>query len=247
MPICAGAVQTTPTTLDMISRQILEVHAELKDHKETVARNVTLLNNRLDVVEDLLERISKLETENGHLKAQVLNLEEKVDSFEQQSNSNFVEVFGVPEIENDTTSTTDVMLDLFSKALSLNFNDSAIDSCYRMKKNHLVTKSTRKPAGILVKMNNSRDVDLIISGKLKLGKQLTTDLINLKPTIPTTPIFINVRLTSIRREIYNAAKTIKISKAYRYLWIRNGNVYMRKAKGTPLIQIRAIKDLNNIT
>lgn len=59
-------------------------------------------------------------------------------------------------------------------------------------------------------------------------------------------IFINDSLTSYNRALFKEASKLKSSHHYKYLWIRNSSILMRKSDGKPVIRIDSFEDLQKL-
>ena len=59
-------------------------------------------------------------------------------------------------------------------------------------------------------------------------------------------IFINDSLTYETRKLYNAAKMVKIDKKFKFLWIKNSTIMMRKREGDRVVFVRSFGDLEKI-
>jgi hypothetical protein len=51
-------------------------------------------------------------------------------------------------------------------------------------------------------------------------------------------VYINESLTPFNRKLYAKARNLKSEKKVKYLWVRDGNIYVRKTDGSDRITIR---------
>lgn len=60
----------------------------------------------------------------------------------------------------------------------------------------------------------------------------------------TSPVCINESLTFLLVKIYAAAREIKKEKNYRFLWMRDGKILLRKEENSPVIVLTKLEDIN---
>lgn len=87
--------------------------------------------------------------------------------------------------------------------------------------------------------------------KTNLMTKLSTKRIKLRTdvifgTTDKTSIFINETLSIDNRRIFNAARITKKRLKYDFLWINNGNIMIRKEKGSDGVIIRSVEDLDKL-
>jgi hypothetical protein len=56
-------------------------------------------------------------------------------------------------------------------------------------------------------------------------------------------IYINESLTPTNRKLHAEVRKFKQENNYKYVWVKGGNIYLRKADGNQRHHIRSIKDL----
>ncbi|CAG4985231.1 unnamed protein product [Colias eurytheme] len=61
-----------------------------------------------------------------------------------------------------------------------------------------------------------------------------------------TDIYFNERLTQENRHLFRAARQQTKASGYKYCWIKNGVVYIRKQEGNPAIAIKKPEDLHQL-
>ncbi|CAH2088836.1 unnamed protein product [Euphydryas editha] len=61
-----------------------------------------------------------------------------------------------------------------------------------------------------------------------------------------TPVFISEHLTSASRDIHAAARLFAKEKQYRYVWSRNGNIFLRKSAASDVIFVKSKNILKNL-
>jgi len=123
---------------------------------------------------------------------------------------------------------------LFSLATNVKFDDSDIHSLK-----------------IINKKNNSRIVSCkLVSLELKNfilknRKKFNTKLVN-KDERESGKIYVNDCLTFYYRSLFYNTKETARAKEYKYVWVKNSNIFVRKKDGDNRVLIRNLKDLESL-
>lgn len=79
----------------------------------------------------------------------------------------------------------------------------------------------------------------IKSSKLKLHHAYLTEDTD-------TNIFINDSLTKLQRKLLNDTKLFKNEKKYKYVWVKNGRILLKKDDESRTITIKSRGDLDDV-
>lgn len=71
----------------------------------------------------------------------------------------------------------------------------------------------------------------------------TTDFLR---SAPTAPVFINEHLTAKNKNILYEAKKVKKERGFKYVWVRNAKIFVRKNDNTIAMHIRSLSDLDKL-
>lgn len=196
--------------------------------------NTGLLKEQTEKISEYIDKIDQLTSENKALKDRVQLLENKLDDSDQYSRRNCVEIQGVPVKDNDVMQTVrDV-----GKALGLDIDDTMVDSCHTLGKK----PNSKDPPGIIVKFVRRMDADTLMA-KRRAKRDFSTRHLSL-PT--DNPIYLNESLTPLRRKLLAMARDEKRKQGYKWLWVRRGNIYLRKVDNGPVVVIKCLADLGKI-
>lgn len=192
--------------------------------------------------DELLSRNRELETtcnklvnENLMLKNELKEVKEEIQRFDKRSNEHKIELHGIPQHQNE--NVTEIVL-----KIAENFEEQIkmedIDEAYRTKQN----KDNRKNFPIVISFVRKSIREKFLAMRKK--RSLYTDEIGFKGI--RTQIFINEYLTKKRKELLWRTKKMKIEKKYKFLWIKNGNIFIRKSENSEIIRIDSEEDLDKI-
>ncbi|XP_046686224.1 uncharacterized protein LOC124371900 [Homalodisca vitripennis] len=171
--------------------------------------------------------MESLTLENVQLKKKVAALENRVEEMEQYSRSNCVEIHGIPE--EKTENVVSVVKEV-GKALDMPITDSMIDACHRLGRR---SGPNNQPAAIIVKFVRRLDKEELMK-KRTVKKNFSTRHINMTTD---SQIYINESLSPARRRLFVMAREAKKTKNFKYLWVRNGKILMRRDDGQPVIHV----------
>lgn len=194
---------------------------------------------------------NNLHHENDKLKNDLLSLQERVDASEeqvlelrsqigrqqQQARINNLEIVGLPQTSSD--SPTDIVLKIAAYA-GVELRHEDIESAHRVQPQNAVAG---RPKPIVVKLRERMCKDKLLSG-LKRKKGICTKDIGIDGL--EKKFFVNEHLTPENKQLFNKTKLFAREKAFKFVWIRNCNIFLRKNEESPAINIRFEKDLVKI-
>ena len=64
---------------------------------------------------------------------------------------------------------------------------------------------------------------------------------------PITRFFIAESMTTKNKELFKKCLDARKSLNYKFIWINQGRIYLRKSSDTPAKLIAAVKDIDNLT
>ncbi|XP_039287801.1 uncharacterized protein LOC120352170 [Nilaparvata lugens] len=181
-----------------------------------------------------LEKIDSQALEINILKKQNHNLQRAVSDLQQYTRSNCLELHNYPQEKNEDLIG---VVKSVSKALGHELTDMQIDNCHR-----LPTRDQKKTPPIIIKLTRRIDKEEILRRR-RVKRDFSTRHLNLPSDIP---LYVNESLAPERRKVLALAKVAKTEKAYKYLWIRNGKILMRKSDGKPVISLETVDDLDKL-
>lgn len=168
---------------DRVREEVMQLHAVL----EKKDAEITQLNTRID------------------------DLELKLDQAEQYSRRNCIRIAGLPESENE--DTTSVTMELINDTMALDppLELQEVDRLHRVGK-----PDSQKPRGIIVKFATYRSRARVFSAKAALSDK------RFGPT--QTKVYINDDLTRLRAKLLYEARKLKKQKLIHDAWTREGTV-----------------------
>lgn len=241
-----SSAQEGTLTLDDIMKVLNEIKEEQKKNVIDFNTSYEALNTKIDEstniiqigmtrIEDYVAKIEDLQKENVTLKKKVTLLEARVEDMEQYSRRNCVELQGIPEDKNENVVE---IVKSVGNALKMEITDSMIDTCHRVGK-----KIDAKPRVIIVKFVRRMDKEALVKMRREKRSDFSTRHLNMPSDLP---VYINESLSPAKRRLLGQARQMKRDRSYKYLWLRNGVILMRKQEGSPVIEIKHLEDLSGL-
>ncbi|XP_026315834.1 uncharacterized protein LOC113227170 [Hyposmocoma kahamanoa] len=180
------------------------------------------------------ETFSDLEQQNSTLKAEINSFKRRIESIEKMSRSSNVEIQAVPEKRSENVLT--IVKNLYT-TVNLPMSDCDIIACRRVAK---MSTSSNRPRNILVTLPSVRHRDNLISSVKRYNKTHSNDQLNSEHVgVPgeKSNIYVAEHLSAETKELHAATRQAARGK-YKYVWVKFGNIYVRKDDSSPVILIK---------
>lgn len=210
-------------------------NAAFESLNKTVEENTSVIRQQNEKVDKYCDMIDKLINENMQLKQKLKNLEDRLDDLEQYGRSNSVEIQGVPQEPNENVLT--VVKDV-GRALNMNITDEMVDACHRLGRR----SNGGHPPGIIVKFVRRFDKDEILKQR-RVKRNLSTRHMGRNDD---RPIYVNESLSPSRRRLLAAAKVVQKQKNFKFLWVRNGKIFLRREENAPVTVVTSQAELDKL-
>uniref|UniRef100_T1I2R5 FP protein C-terminal domain-containing protein n=1 Tax=Rhodnius prolixus TaxID=13249 RepID=T1I2R5_RHOPR len=174
----------------------------------------------------LKDMINKLEKQNLLLKSELIQTQ-------QSTHYNAIKILNFPNAEKEDP------LEVFKKVCGLinfDFNFEFINDCFCLN-----AKNNKFPPMIIIKFLREKD-------KLSLLKFLKEKKIRLKADMfekgnSSVPIYISEFLSPELNQLFKDARSFKRSDKLKYVWVRNGRIFVKVSENSKPKIIRSNLDL----
>ncbi|KAH9637547.1 hypothetical protein HF086_010958 [Spodoptera exigua] len=246
------------TSVAELLSEIRELRQEIRDLKQN-SNDVYLLRQDVQDLKTELANLSPdfsqyfakfnstLEAKDQEIKSLKLKLSQfqtTLSVLEQSSLRNEIEVCGVPE--QSFENLTHILLTL-SQKLNVDLQDTDIDVISRAGPRPKIGNDLTGSRPIVVKLIRKAKRDELLKAA-RSRKNLTTE--NIVNTTPSN-IYLNERVTKEKRLLFREARARTRTYGFRFCWLRDGNIYIRKNESGPsgqfpAIRIQSIEDLDKL-
>ena len=209
---------------DLLSK-FADIHARILDLSSAFEISKIHVQENTASIKTLTESNASLKNDNADLKSELAVLKSEVNEVQQYLRVNNLEVVGLQEPDEDTCDEENllrVFKSLDHEEFGREFVKEDIDI------SHVVPSKRKDERRVVIVKFLSRKVKFAIQ-KGKKGKR------DLK--LDGNIIFINDHLSPTNRSLFAAASEKKRILDYKYLWTRNGSIFMRKSDISPVIAI----------
>lgn len=163
-------------------------------------------------------------------------LQQKLNDLERHTKKKNVIISGIPFHNNENIG---VIFQNIQSAVHSNIKETDIMAIHRLKSNRSEgTDSTS--SNIIVAFKNT-DVKSEFMAKKKSKSKLSTRDLGIDG--PMRTIFINDQLTEADGKLFYQARKFKKDNIFKYVWTRNGLIFMRKTDSSKILHIRNEHDL----
>jgi hypothetical protein len=223
-----GLTQIKATLENMFTKQFENINDKLD-------KTLQQLQNATKEIEQLKLINRELKEENKELKERADQMEIEIHHLAQYSRNRNIELHGIPEQQGEKIEEIVIQV---GKKLQVDFNNSDFVAHRIGMNNH--RKNIPRP--IIVQFDKRKIRDNI----LKNGKQskLSTKDINMQ--FMDNPLYVNENLSPYFKKLFHQAKQLKTSHGFRYIWIANSKILVKKQEGSKPVCIGSEKDLKKI-
>lgn len=192
-----------------------------------------------------IQLLEEKEKENTLLKSQVTQLQKKIHKLNHDSLRSDLEILGVTKTPSENpyhlVLTTASMIGVELDERDIDYVSRAGP---RQKADANGKDQLPRPLVISFTRRSKREQFL------KQAKaRRTLDSRNVVGSGPERKLFVNERLTAEARRLFRSTREWAKQNAYKYCWVKNGQVYIRKRdtrEGSPPIHIRSCEDLQRL-
>ncbi|XP_026744662.1 putative leucine-rich repeat-containing protein DDB_G0290503 [Trichoplusia ni] len=231
------------TVISTINQELLPIKEEIEGIRESMFFMNAKFEDLKKGHESSKETVKKLEQENQELKTTVVELNERLNNLEQQSRSNNLEVQCVPENKNENVYSIIAQL---ARVVNCDISEKDVVHCTRIAKTN---SSSTRPRSIIVQLSTIRKRDELLAATIKYNKTNPQDKLNcshLGYAGPITPVYVAEHLSPTNRALHAATRIKAKEKNYKYIWVRNGRIFVRKTDGEEVLQIKTKNGLSKI-
>ncbi|CAG4966886.1 unnamed protein product [Colias eurytheme] len=220
---------------NMVSDQLKSIQHEISSFKESL----NFFNAQFELLKTSLDErnvlVDELKNENNKLKSTVLDLGTRLHIVEQQLRENNIEINGIPENKGEILSNT---LGQLAKTVGAPLDDSDILHVTRVAK---YNKDSSRPRSVIAKLRSTRIRDTVLAAVSKYNKNNPENKLSsqhLGIAGRKSPVFVSEHLTPANKQLHAATRQKAKELGYRFVWIRNAKIFVRKHEFGQVLTIR---------
>lgn len=188
--------------------------------------------------ETLETKVNQLELRQQESSQHVKLLEDRLDFFERSSRSTCLEIRNIPTSQAESKTSLASTFLKTAKALNVDIQPAELKDVFRIK--------SKDPAArtIIVDLTSVLLKEKVIAMFKKFnrgGSRFTTEHLHIAG--PAKPVFISENLSNKMKRLFFLAREFAKENQYRFCWVTNGNIFLRKKEGALLIRVTCEADL----
>ncbi|CAH2096667.1 unnamed protein product [Euphydryas editha] len=191
--------------------------------------SLSFINVQYEEIKTMMEEktatIDQLRKDNEHLKSSMRELNNKLNIVEMHMRESNVEINGIPEHKSENLVNTVLQL---GKVVSHQLSTEDVQCVTRVAK---LNKNNDRPRSVVVKLRSARQRDELLAAvvnfnKANVGDKLSSHHLGIGGA--KKPVFVSEHLTPTNKSLHAAARIKAKQMNYRFTWVRNGRVYVRR-------------------
>uniref|UniRef100_A0A0A9WQ01 Tropomyosin n=1 Tax=Lygus hesperus TaxID=30085 RepID=A0A0A9WQ01_LYGHE len=216
---------------------VVEDLRDLPNSFKSLEASVQFMSDKFDgfqsTVSELNQKVKSCEDKNAALEKQVIELQNRLNSYEQRARKMNVEINGIPSARGENCSAIVANLAIKLGAAV------KIEQAFRAG---IQRESDMRPRSIIATLGSDSEREELVALARK-NKHVTTMFLRDNFNDQTGKIYINDHLTRENKHLFFLARKTARDKSYKYVWTTHCTIYMRKDDQTGAVIIRSADDL----
>lgn len=251
-------LNTLNSSLNELKFDVTAIKTSTTNELTSINANINTLNNNIiasnnaireemanaflkltEAISTLTTQVNDLKQESESKEIRIRTLENKVNSMEQQLLNKNIEI---KNIKHNNMEPSQVIKTI-AASVNVNITDSDISNAYKIKNYEKIIvefSSLNKKKELMSKINKHRVSGTLFKNNID-GQQKSDDINNSNNTI-----YINDQLTAHNRRLLWQAKSKAKELGWKFVWVREGNIFAKKNENSSPILIRNTCDIELI-
>lgn len=243
------------TKFDEVKALIKGLEISFGKKSEEMLDKISQLTNRISTLEDNLaeqtQATNNLHQVNEELRAENRTLKDGLDEMDQRARLCNIEIQNLPEKKGENLIH---VVETIGKVIGVPIPASCITDVHRVAHN----QSTQKAKNVIVHLSTKRLRDDVIAAS-RSRRGLTASQVQAAAAggatahsstegsvPPSSRIYINEHLTLRNKILYAKTRARSAEKSYKYTWVKNAAILVRKDENSRVITVRRDEDLQKL-
>lgn len=222
-----------------------ENNPTLKDLYNVLKGMVESLNFLSAQYEESKQKINRLEKENEHLKKESDSINKRLQHLEteyyyqqQQQLQKHITIHGIPKQKVENLKNVIIKV---ANTLKVDLTEQEIISCRMIN-----GKNNANPTPIIVVELSDEEKKLEISNKYKTNGPIIVPQVIKNSSEEHRRVYINDYLCSYYKNLLEETKKVKQQYNVKFVWIKNGIIYVRQNENAVSYKIKNYTDLDSL-
>ncbi|CAG5018519.1 unnamed protein product [Parnassius apollo] len=235
--------EITDTIKQLVSEHLTNIASQVTGFHESLAFFSKKYDELMQTVKERNEVIQSLIQKNDNLSSQVRSLTERIEQIEQNMRAPNVEINGIPEHKSENLLKT---IEQLGFAIENPLGDNDVLHVSRIAK---LNKESDRPRSVIVKLRSQRRRDELLAAVTKFNKKNPDNKLNsehLGIGGRRVPVYVSEHLTPKNKHLHAAARKKAKETGAKFVWVRDGRIFVRKHEQSHAIYIKHEESLKLI-
>lgn len=235
--------ETRAAIKEILNREFSSMREEILSFEKSIKFMSADFEDMTAQFKSCNEEVKCLRSENSSLNKKVSEMEVRIAQLEQNSRQNNIEIHCLPEHKQENLVKTVVQL---SNVVSYPIAESEILSCTRVQK---VNMSSNQPRAVICKLPSKIKRDNLLGAISLYNRSNPSNKLNTKLLgygDKQSPVYVSEHLTLANKSLHAATRIAAKEKNYKFVWVRNGKILIRKTEGSSTRIITSLESLKKL-
>ncbi|XP_052750039.1 uncharacterized protein LOC128200485, partial [Galleria mellonella] len=239
------------TEIRLLREEMKEYRTEMQEFRTTISNLTVTVGSCQLQIDALTTRVNEMEKQRCEgtndttsvLEQTISELKMELNHRDQELLCNDIEIAGIPE---DTNERGIHLALTVAQKLGVVLEERDIVDAQRagtFKRTMSDNSPISRPRPLVVRLTRRTHRDQMLAAA-RVRRDITTAGLGL--ALADQRIYVNERLTQTNRRLFYKARVESLRVQWKYLWTREGKIYVRKEHGSPRHRIRSENDFNKV-
>lgn len=223
---------------EMFTNFTKEIKSQLNDFEKSLEYNSNQMDDVLkqvhevkDIFKTMQKKQDEIIKENTMMRKEMDELKYKIQDLEQKSLDHNLEIFGVPDSIPESKA-----MESLCQIIQVTVPEA---SSFTAKRSWSGAHGKSKAICVQFQSKHTRDT---ILKKSKARKPKISDFAT--DSQDNRSVYINEQLSPYNKQLFYMANKIKMEKNYKFIWVAEGKILLKKTEDSKTIRVKCINDMN---
>lgn len=235
--------QINGTIVNIVNRELAPIRKDFEQLKVSLNFHTSEFDKLQSEHAEFKSASRELKEENVMLRNTVADLGQRLNYLEQQTRANNLELQCLPESKRENLYTVVKQL---GSVVGCEIKDNDISHCTRIAK---LNTNNNRPRSIVVQLACPRIRDQLLASVINYNKDKNHEKLNTADfgiAGNKSPVFVAEHLSPAYKALHAATRIKAKELNYKYVWVRNGRIFVRKSDGDEHIFVKSMDILNRL-
>lgn len=225
------------------NNKIQASNSEICKSNAGIVQSIEFFNKQF---EDLKIEVETLRKERREQQSLIESLERKIVDLQHKARSSAIELRNIPQVSSESSTSLLKTVVGVGTAIGVRIGETELRDIYRLPGKSTASTS---PRPIIAEFSTVQTKQTVLSAVRAYNKgkgkddKLNTAAMGLSGD--RHPVYISEHLPASTKKLFYQAREFANKNTYKFCWIANGNIFLRKLEGDKHILVSSEKCLTN--